>query len=386
MRCFLHLLHRAGLGVVLLTLAGCIDTFEPEVIASADNYLVVDGTINSAGVTTIRLSRTDNLVSTSPPPAEAKATVFIEEEAGRRYALAETAPGTYTSTSLVLTPAKRYRLFFRTQARRDYASDYAVAKTTPPIDSVTWKDSAQGVQVYVNTHDANDAPRFYRWDYDETWEFTSAFRSFYEHQRITRKNIQKDTLVFRPSGDIYFCWGNERSSAIKLGSTLALRQNIVSDYPLTLMPPSSTKLRYKYSILVKQYALSAEEFAYWELLQKNTENIGTIFDPQPSQLTGNVHSLTDAAEPVIGYVGVHSVTEKRIFIKRNELPRSWVLLTGYEKDCGRPDTLRPAFLELFRTGSIIPLDKVEGGGLLYSTADCADCRKRGTNVRPAFWE
>ncbi|QNP52840.1 DUF4249 family protein [Hymenobacter qilianensis] len=92
MRCFLHLLYRAGLGAVLLTLAGCIDTFEPEVIASAENYLVVDGTINSSGVTTIRLSRTDNLISTAPPPAEAKAAVFIEEEAGPRYALTETAP------------------------------------------------------------------------------------------------------------------------------------------------------------------------------------------------------------------------------------------------------------------------------------------------------
>jgi hypothetical protein len=155
------------------------------------------------------------------------------------------------------------------------------------------------------------------------------------------------------------------------------------------MPPNSTKLRYKYSILVKQYSLSAEEFAYWELLQKNTENIGTIFDPQPSQLTGNVHSLSDAAEPVIGYVGVQSVAEKRIFIKRDELPRSWRALTGYEQNCPAPDTLRPATgsaLEVFRSGRAIPIDRVEGGGLLYSSAECVDCRKRGTNVRPSFWE
>jgi hypothetical protein len=310
-----------------------------------------------------------------------KASVFIEEEEGSRYALKETEPGTYTSASLILTPAKRYRLFFQTQARRDYASDYVFAKTTPPIDSVTWKDSPQGLQVYVNTRDANDASRFYRWDYAETWEFTSAFRSYLDY-----RNGQ---LEFRPDGDIYYCWANELSSAIKLGSTLALSQNVVSNYPLTLMPPNSTKLRYKYSILVKQYSLSAEEFAYWELLQKNTENIGTIFDPQPSQLTGNVHSLSDAAEPVIGYVGVQSVAEKRIFIKRDELPRSWRALTGYEQNCPAPDTLRPATgpaLEVFRSGRAIPIDRVEGGGLLYSSAECVDCRKRGTNVRPSFWE
>ncbi|QNP52839.1 DUF4249 family protein [Hymenobacter qilianensis] len=131
---------------------------------------------------------------------------------------------------MALIPAKRYRLFFRTQARRDYASDYAAAKTTPPIDSVTWTASAQGVQVYVNTHDDNEATRFYRWDYDETWEFTSAFRSFLEYRN--------GRLDFRFNGDIYYCWKTEQSSAIKLGSTLALSQNVVADYPLTLVPPA----------------------------------------------------------------------------------------------------------------------------------------------------
>ncbi|MEJ7664694.1 MAG: DUF4249 family protein [Hymenobacter sp.] len=56
--------------------------------------------------------------------------------------------------------------------------------------------------------------------------------------------------------------------------------------------PPSSKLYYLYSILVRQYALTPEEFAYWDKLRKNTENLGTLFDPLPSQLSGNVHRLT----------------------------------------------------------------------------------------------
>ncbi|QNP54208.1 hypothetical protein H9L05_03705 [Hymenobacter qilianensis] len=54
-----------------------------------------------------------------------------------------------------------------------------------------------------------------------------------------------------------------------------------------------------------------------------------------------MRNIADATEPVIGYIGVQSVTEKRIFIERRQLPQSWVSLTGYEQDCGRPDTIKP---------------------------------------------
>ncbi|SNC61610.1 protein of unknown function [Hymenobacter gelipurpurascens] len=374
---------------LLWLLSSCITPFEPEVKEAKQSYLVVDGFINSNGITTIALSRTLALKAPAANP-EAKATLFIEQEAGPRYALRETKTGTYTSQPLTLSPTARYRLAIRTSTGQDYASGFIAAQFTPAIDSISWRASDKGLQLYMNTHDDNSRARHFRWEYEETWEFTS---------------VEFSMLVYTPAmldlrkDDIYHCWRSENSTAIRVSNTVSLNQNIISQFPLSLLPPNSQKLRYKYSILVRQYALTPEEFAYWDLLRKNTETLGTLFDPLPSQLTGNVQNVTDSQDLALGFVGVHSETSQRIFIERGQLPRVWRPLTGYE-DCTRIDTLTrgtPGFglpgkpVAFFNTPLYTPINEIYKGtgvffGYTYSTTDCVDCRKRGTSVRPSYWQ
>lgn len=382
--------------IFILLTTSCIETFEPKVTNGVPNFLVVDGAINAQGISTIRLSRTTGLAQNGQAPVEGKARVFIEEESGRQYLLTENPAGTYTSASLVLPEGKRVRLHFTTAGGREYVSDYTNAKYTPPIDSITWRPTSLGLQLYVSTHDANDQLRYYRWSYDETWEFTSAYTSTFKYEN--GKIVERDPLE-----DIYHCWTSENSTRIRVSTTQKLEQAVVSESPLTLLPPTSPKLRYKYSIRAKQYALTQEEYTYWEALSKNTETLGTLFDPLPSQLSGNVHSLTDASEVVVGFIGAQSITEKRIFIDRSELPKDWVAETGYER-CGVDTMLRPHsiypnprptpadVIQFFADGQHIPIEDLQQDAknperyYLYSVAECVDCRKRGTNVRPSFWK
>lgn len=364
-------------------LSGCIDSYTPDVLANPNSFLVVDGFINSRGVTTINLSRTVNLQNTGKVPVEAKATVYIEEEAGQRYPLAESKAGTYQSAALTLSTARKVRLRIKTAAQKEYASDYTTVKVTPPIDSVSWRIQEGGVQVFANAHDETAQSRYYRYEYDETWEFTSAFNTYLEFNA-------KEYKVQRRFDDIYHCWRTETPTTIKLVNTMKLAQDKVAEYPLTLLPSTSEKLATRYSIMVRQYALSVEEYAYWEALGKNTENIGTLFDALPTQLTGNIHSLTDASETVLGFVGVHSLVQKRIFIHYTQLPRNWRFKTGYE-GCvseivpipGEPGKSDP--LQYFVAGAFIPLADRRDGSYLIGSADCVDCRLRGTNVKPSFW-
>ncbi|UOQ74937.1 DUF4249 domain-containing protein [Hymenobacter cellulosilyticus] len=177
---------------------------------------------------------------------------------------------------------------------------------------------------------------------------------------------------------------------MQLSSTARLSQDVVSDFPLLLMPANSTKLRFKYSLLVRQFAQTPEEYAYWEQLKATTENLGSLFDPAPTQLTGNVRCLTDESEPVIGYVGASTVTEKRIFISSSDLPPT-NFLNGYS--CLPPDTvLLRDVSAYFSSPAVLPVYGVYSpmGGLLLgyagAPADCVDCRRRGTNKRPDFWQ
>ncbi|WP_165822125.1 DUF4249 domain-containing protein [Hymenobacter edaphi] len=353
-------------------LAGCIEPYEPPREARDANLLVVDGFINSAGVTSVRLSRTQSLSAKGSAPAEKQARVFVEEENGARYPLREGVAGTYTSGALLLPAGRLVRLRLTTAQGREYASGYTRVLHTPPVDSISSVIGAdKRLRLLVNAHDDANEIHHYRWSYEETWEFKSRYRSYRE--------FRNGRLSYR-SEDIQHCWGSEKPSAIKLGSSLHRSPNAASE-PLTVLLDTSPKLSSKYSLLVRQYALTPEEYAYWVELRRNTEQLGTVFSPMPSQLTGNVHSLSDPAEKVLGFVGAQSVTEKRIFIDRNDLPPSWPLVTGYE-NC---ELYENGTLNLFVDGRYTPVDEGPPGGIYYGTTDCIDCRTRGTNVRPDFW-
>ena len=365
--------------------SSCVDPFEPEVINSPDSLLVVNGFINSKGTTTITLLRTQNLTDLTAPTPEENAQIFLEEENGSRTPLMATGNGNYTVYSNDLNPDKRYRIHLYTAANKEYASEYVNVSQTPAIDAITWKTQGNELQIYANTHNAEDQTRYYRWQYEETWEFTSAYQTslVYKNNEVTLRN-----------DDIYHCWKTEPSTQIILGNTLRLSQNIVSEQPITAVPASSPKLGRKYSILLKQFAQTPAEYQYWEALKKNTESIGTLFDPLPTQLTGNIKCITNANEPVIGYIGAYSVEEKRIFISKKELPENWKTITGYEH-CTPLDTVdnNPEDVAAqFGSEGSIPVSELlsqRGPGVigyLYSTKACIDCRVRGTNIRPAFWE
>ena len=374
--------------VLLLLLAGCVQPYEPKVAEAAKSYLVVDGFINTQGISLFKLSRTLSLAAGTTPTIEAKAAAYIGDAAGNRYALAESPAGTYSSASLTLTPGQKYQLHLTTTMGKTYLSDFVVAKKTPPIDSVSWKFGAGGLQLYVSAHDNTNQTTYYRWNYSETWLFTSAF---YSH--VAYDKASKQYTMPRPE-DIYHCYSTVNSTAINLANTAKLTQDVLSQAPLLLIADNSAKIRYRYSILVQQQAQSAEEYQYWEALKKNTESIGSLYDPLPSQLTGNVHCLDDATEPVLGYVGAHSVTEKRIFIDRNDLPLplNWVFDTGYQS-CGvKPEEFNLFdALANFSTPNYMPIDPLynDAGVIVgYSGASptCIDCRLRGTNVKPSFWK
>lgn len=375
-------------GLLAFGLGGCIDRYVPDVPPSAQSNLVVDGFINPRGSTVIKLSRTFSVNTQHTAPAETQARVFIQDDAGRRYPLAEGQAGTYTSAGQELDPARQYQLRIITSQDREYFSDPAPVTLTPPIDTLTWElSSTGGLQIYLSTHDAPAAARHYRWDYEETWEFTSAFYAAVEYMPGT------NSIETRPvANQIFTCWRTEPSVAILQTSTTQFSENTLANYPLLMVPPSN-KLHIGYSLLVRQYAQPQAEYEYWEQLRKNTENLGTVNDPLPARVTGNVHALADAAEPVLGYVGVHSVAEKRLFVAASQLPLpqppAIYYNTFYEK-CEIVVLSPSAALQQVKVGGFIPMKPnydMFGRLVSYdaSTLDCVDCRQRGVNKKPSYW-
>ncbi|NVO84769.1 DUF4249 domain-containing protein [Hymenobacter terrestris] len=391
---------RGLLAIVLLLPIGCVEPYAPDVIDAPPSLLVVDGFINAAGPTTIRLSRTASLAATITPPPEARARLVIEQQNGPNYPLTETTLGTYVSAANVLPAGSLCRLRITTGTGKEYASDFVPVKLTPPIETLRWTPANNQVNVLVSTRDDTGASQYYRWEYEQTWEITPPYRPSVEYVKLG-----SDTGFMRRIAIPYptLCWTSNKSTRILLSQTTALSQDIVVDFRVQGLSAGSPELNTRYSILVRQQALTAAEYTYWEQLRKNTENIGSLFDPQPSQSVGNVRSLSaDDASLVLGFVGAHSVTEKRQFISYEELPSNWSRSTGYEA-CLPPDTVflgsrgldppsaTPAQIQFlaFASQLYLPIDAIPNlSSAVAFTAkkrDCVDCRTRGTAVRPSFW-
>ena len=198
--------------------------------------------------------------------------------------------------------------------------------------------------------------------------------------------ISGGQIYFRDSSELLNkCWSNAASTEILIGSSAKLNEDVISHVPITSIPRNEEKIIERYSILVKQYALTKEAFEHWQILEKNKRQRGTIFDAQPAQLTENIHCITNPGEPVIGWVSASSIEEKRIFIPNSSVAPWGRGPTGVACDVFFID---PADAAIYlNSPDNAPAYFVTGGGLAITRPRCVDCRSNGDGVpvKPAFW-
>ncbi len=371
------------MALLLMMLAQCKKPYTPVVFTSGDNYLVIDGFINTSpgGVTTIVLSRTKNLTDTVVSIPEQNASVLIQSAAGTTYALQETGnQGNYNSNALTLDATVQYRIVVITAAGKKYQSDLVTAKQTPAIDSVSWQQDSKGVQLFVNTHDPANNTRFYRWQYVQTWEYHSQLETVW--------GINNGVVYVRdPAEQVHVCYNTTLSTGIMIGTSSALSQDVISNALIGTILQNDSTLQYRASFLVKQYALTPAAYFYWQIIQKNSQQLGTLFDLQPSQLEGNIHAVSNASEPVVGYISASTVTEKRIFINSADL-QNWQPPPG-SYNCQLVNVAQnPSNFLLVNVpdNSYAVWYYISGGPVVLAKNTCLDCTlSGGTNKKPAFW-
>jgi len=371
--------------IIVVIFNSCRKPLDIKTTTSNSNILVVEGLINiGADSTKIKLSRTVIIGNKTTANPEGNAIVTIENAQATVATLKEITKGTYASPGLNLDKTKQYRVRIKTSTNKTYLSDLTEAKVTPPIDSVGYTINNSGMLIYANTHDATNNSRYYLYTFTEAWKFHSDYFSGY----ITNGTA----LIGRTPGQIvYYCFSSDASTTIVLNSTAALAQDIAYQAPITSIDFSSEKLQMRYSIMVTQTALTKEAYAFWDNLKKNTENLGSIFDAQPSEISGNIHNTADASEPVIGYISAATTQSKRIFIDNTGLPSKFVAKSPFTcmidtakiKDGGVQNNLIPIYTTLY-TLAPFGLSSIEG--YTYSNKSCSDCTIRGTLKQPSFWK
>lgn len=370
--------------VASILLCDCVQAYVSPYKSPATGYLVVDGFISGNGPTQYTLTRTTQLPGDSAVPVVTGAYLQVEGSDNSIYPLTEEGNGVYGTGALALNTALRYRLSISLPGGESYVSDYVPYKPTPPIDSVNWVQDSGGVTIYVNTHDPGNGSRYYQWSYDQTWEYHSGASSAFTYLPSS------NTVVPRPdSSQNFTCWKDAPATAITIGTSALLAQDEIYLLPLVQIPTNSQQLSVEYSIIVRQYALTDSAYAFLSLMRQNTESLGSIFDAQPTQLTGNIHSVSNPNEQVIGYISAGTLQQERIFISNDQL-RNWF----YDYQCEPPKIVADdpdSFAFYFAGQDYVPLYQNFGPtgplfGFFSNHASCVDCTiQGGATVKPTFW-
>ncbi|MBX2915045.1 MAG: DUF4249 domain-containing protein [Cyclobacteriaceae bacterium] len=374
-------MKRLFIFILILIAWGCVDPYNPPEIRKAAPVLIIDGFINSSGNSKLTLSWSQNIGDVNQPHFETSATVWIEDKTGTKHYLSSDNHGSYSLNSQLL-PATHYRLHITTSNGKQYQSDFEPIMQTPLIDSVNWKlTNTGGVAFHVSTHDDFSSVGYYKWTFEETWEYRSAF--------ISSIQLDASNQVVPRTEYINQCWRTLTNTDILVESTTRLQKNQVSQFQLTTFLQNSERARHRYSLLAKQQAITQAAYNYWKQVKQSTEDLGTLFGPLPHQVSGNIKCTSHPNEIAIGYFSISTVSTQRAFVSFLQLPTPPQYITQYSGCEAREIT--PTMVSSF-SGPYLLIEPIYIGfgpmlaGYKYGSYFCVDCRYAGgTTTKPDFW-
>jgi hypothetical protein len=373
--------------LLILFLVGCVEPYYPPDLATKVDVLVVDGFINASENTArVSLTKALNLESDVQRLGVTSADVRIESEDGQQFSLIEQlgdVTGIYFAENLSLDLSKKYKLKVFIGFNKEYESELIPILETPEIEEVNWTPHEDGVKILVSSVEATqDKSKYYRWRYQETWRYSAPYGSIYE--------LIDGEVFFRDNfEELFLCYESDPTSDIQLGSAASLSINTIKNKEIHMIDRSSIKISSIYSINVQQLSLTDAGYSYWVNLDKMTESLGGLFDPMPGQVIGNIKNIANPGETVVGFFSGSTVTEKRIFINRRDLPSGYLT---YKQSLCEVDTVLIADLKSVPQNNLLigSVNEPNGTSVIgYTMSDkqCVDCKLygHGTPTKPDFW-
>mgnify|MGYP003676047156 FL=1 len=374
--------------ISLLLLSACREPYDPEIEPADLTVLVVEGYLDTDGISSkLKLSYTRNIqtddsyLSTYP-----NAIVSIRSESGEDYPLTSLGFGEF-EFKYDIPEDQNYRLYIATSDGKSYTSEILKPIITPDIIDVGFVKNELGVEIFLTTKGDENADDFL-WTFEETYAFSPKITTPYKYDPDTR-----DIIIRRPDDRIDLCYRGEVNSDLILETSSKFEDQFVFRQAITQILQNDEKLSNRYSILISQKALDKKASEFWEILRKNTNDIGSIFSPLPSNISGNIKNDQNPDAPVVGYVSLGTVKQKRLFINVREVS-PWRSVEPAYYDCiVEADTVLIAdYGTSFGNGNFIPVLPISDEnlpnpiGFRGAVRRCADCTLRGTNVKPDFWE
>lgn len=319
------MLRRLIYSLLLLPMA-CIDPFKVDV-PEGQQLVTIEGIIhNGPGPHTITISRTATYGSVFEglirPVTGAR--VVIRDNEGLIIFLEEmeNSRGNYTTPSGFRAEiGKSYTLQIQTVEGKVYTSLPERVESSPAIENVSLKTviipvegeivPRSGVQLISEINDPADQKNFYFWRLSPLVHVLEARPDLFVIME-TRAPAPKDccTICYRTEAT-----GNQSLFIAQDDNFNGLTTRI----PAGFIEDNGLRFVSKLRVDLKQYSISQEAYRFLRLVKQQAEISGSIFDPPPATIRGNMISLDDPDEVVLGYFMAAGESSRRIYIDRSDL-------------------------------------------------------------------
>lgn len=408
MKKILH--YRFLITILLASVFGCTTPYNYQANGFEDVIVIAATITNEYKFQEIKISRTYTLEE-SAPKFETEAVVYVTDDANNRYEFEEGDTSYVSATQFQASPERQYQLHVLTKNGKSYVSTIEKLTTQTTIESVeakaVTKNNILGVEITANSTDPTNTSKYYRYEYEETskivvpkWSSIKAVANMFP----AGSNPKGEIVFAERTTEASVCFSSQKSNTILLTSTNNLSADKVINFPVRFISSEDNYIRNRYSILVKQYVQSLASYTYYETLKSISSSGSLLSQTQPGFFSGNIKSVDNPREKVIGFFDVSSYSEKRLFFNYVDIfPKEKIpeyqyycpdenqiiqeLAHLYYYDYCFPDNAvckGNEIVDLINTNSKVYYSSKAGVYLLYPVP-CGDCSIFSSNIKPSFW-
>lgn len=316
--------------LLILPMAACIDPYSVEV-ENGSQLLTIDGYISTApGPHSIKLTRSDTYGSVFEGLIRpvTNATVIVRDDLGKVTFLVEDVEdrGVYnTPANFSASVGRSYTLQIQLLDGKVYTSLPERVESVPEIKNVDLKVikiavegeilERSGVQLIAEFDDPSDQNNFYYWR-----NGPSVYVLETRPDLFTIRPPEADDRDPDPKECCIICFKTEQvgNESVFIANDDNFNGQKIK-VPVSFIEDDGLRFIDTYRTDLKQLSISSEAYRFLRLVKQQVEISGSVFDPPPANIRGNMISLDNPEEVVLGYFIAAGETNKRIYIDGNQL-------------------------------------------------------------------
>ncbi len=309
--------------LVVIFFASCHEAYYPEDLDDQKEILVIEGYIdNGPGPYSVLLSLASAYNESNYEPVK-KAIVSISDNFLNSEILTEYSGGRYLSTQGIIkgVPGRIYTLHIELEEGDIYESDPAAMPPVNEIDTIYAEpgtkeisntdidgkltiDKSIGLFVYTDMTGDSSNKRFFR--------FNGKFVVQRHYYRIYNGGTPDVSLV-----PTFLWWPAKLNEDINVKSTfVSSTENVIKKHYLGFLPyifsfrdeSDTNTLIYPrgWGVTVSAYSITENAYEYYNSILTQINADDRLFDPIPTQISGNINCLSDSSKLALGFFEVAS--------------------------------------------------------------------------------